>query len=213
MLDAAEAELAAARRDVSYCLVKAPHDGVVLDIVSPQGSWLHGEKRSIVRLYDPRQMQARVDVRQENAASLALGQPCSVKLESRKGRPYDGRVVRIDPQGNLARDTVRVHVAIDGPDEMLRLDLTVTVDFLAREAPPGESPPMVPPAAVTNRDGQACVFVLRGGVARLVAVQLGEETVGGIIVLSGVAVGEIVAAGNLAMLADGTSVRLVEDTP
>ncbi|MBK8207028.1 MAG: efflux RND transporter periplasmic adaptor subunit [Planctomycetes bacterium] len=211
-LEVAEADHAAAQRAVSYCLVKAPHDGIVLDILAPQGSWLHGEKRSIVRLYDPQQMQARVDVRQENATSLEIGQPCSVKLESRKGRPYGGRLLRIDPQGNLARDTVRVHVAIEEPDAMLRLDLTVTVDFLEREASRDEAPLVLPPAAVTKRDGANCVFVVRGGVAHLTVVQLGPEAAGGTTVLGGVTAGEIVATGNLALLADGTPVRLKEET-
>lgn len=212
-LEAVEAELAIANMNVGYCMVRAPHDGVVLEVVAPQGYWLHGEKRGIVRMYDLGRMQVRVDVRQESAASLTVGRPCLVKLESRKDTPYAGRIARIDPQGNLARDTVRVRVAIDEPDALLRIDLTVTIDFLAEELAVGDVPLVVPTAAVVRRDGAASVFVVRGGVARMLAVELGKQTATGFIVLSGIEAGEVVACSNLAMLEDGAPVRLIEASP
>jgi RND family efflux transporter MFP subunit len=212
-VEAAETALEAAQRDVGYCMVRAPHDGVILEITAPAGTWLHAEKRAIVHMYDAAQMQARVDVRQENAATLEIGQQCTVKLESRKDAPYTGRVVRIDPQGNLARDTVRVRVQIENPDALLRIDLTVTVDFLAAEAATQAAPLVVPTSAVFKRDGGFHVFAVRGGEARLRPVELGKQTATGYVVLSGIDAGEVVATGNLAMLADGTPVTLSEDAP
>lgn len=212
-LEQAEARLEMAQRDVGYCLIRAPADGVVLDILSPQGTWLHGDMRGILRLYDAAQMQARVDVRQENAATLALGQKCSIKLESRRDLPYMGQVIRVDPQGNLARDTVRVRVMFDAPDEFLRIDLTVTVDFLPPEVETGIAPLVVPSSAVFKRDGRYHVFAVRGGAAKLLAPELGRQTSSGFEVLSGLDAGEVVATGNLAMLADGTPVRLAGDEP
>ncbi|MCC7509470.1 MAG: efflux RND transporter periplasmic adaptor subunit [Planctomycetes bacterium] len=208
VLEAAEARQAAAKRDVGFCMVRAPFAGVVLDVVSAQGSWLHGEKRGIVRMYDPARMQARVDVRQENAALLVTGRACLVKLESRKDRPYAGRVTRMDPQGNLARDTVRVRVEITEPDELLRIDLTVTVDFLVPEAEPAKRPLVVPAAAVIQRDGRYHVFAVRGGQAHLLSPELGAQTPTGYVVVSGLEAGEVVATGNLAMLSEGTVVRI-----
>lgn len=207
-LEAAEARQAAAKRNVDYCMVRAPHAGVVLDIVSPQGSWLYGEKRGIVSMYDPARMQVRVDVRQENAAMLAAGRACVVKLESRKDRPYPGRVTRIDPHGNLARDTVRVRVEITEPDELLRIDLTVTVDFLAPDAEPSDRPLVVPASAVFKRDGKYQVYAVRGGKAHLLSPELGRQTPSGYVVIAGLEAGEVVATGNLAMLSEGTAVRI-----
>jgi HlyD family secretion protein len=213
-LDAAEAEHAAARTRTEHTTVTAPFDGVVLDILAPEGATLHERERGIVRMYDPGQMQVRVDVRQQNAGLLRIGQACTITLEARAGRPYTGRLVTIDPVGNLARDTVRVRIALAEPDHYLRTDLTVTVDFLEQAHDDTEDPPLVVPrSAIVRRDGADHVFIIRGGKARLTAVEIGEDTAVGAVVLGGLEAGEIVATSALPMLDDGTPVRIPQETP
>lgn len=207
---ALEAELEIARTRLDYCVVKSPMSGRVLEVVAPQGSMLEEGHMVIALLYDPAQMQVRVDVRQEQSAGLRKGQRCSVKIEARKGRPYKGEVLRLDPQANLARDTVRAKVLIRDPDELLRKDMTATVDFTeaTEDYDPQAMPLVVPRAALVRRDGRDCVFLIRSGAVKLVAVELGEAVEAMVVVKAGLAAGDLVAVSNLGQLEDGTAIRV-----
>lgn len=206
----AESDVSLAKLRLSYCSVTSPFAGRVLEILAVQGGMIEPGQSAVLTLYDPKLMQVRVDVRQEQAASLKLGQNCSVKIEARKGKPYKGEVIRIDPQANLARDTVRAKVRIRVPDDVLRKDMTATVDFqeTQSEAKPDDQPLMLPRAAVFKRDGKDFCFVIRGGLAKLVQVVLGEAVEGGFSVKSGVVSGDLVAVTNVAMLEDGGVVQI-----
>lgn len=209
-LESAEAELDLADMNLRRCEVTAPQGGRVLEVLSPQGTMLTDRDMTVFTMYDPGQMQCRVDVRQEQAAELFVGQRCTIKLAARRGEPYTGTVLRVNPLANLARDTVRAIVTIDEPDEHLRTDMTVTVDFHPQsDVPEGDELPLVlPGGAIHMRDGKSFVFLVRAGKAELREVELGEETRYGLPVVSGVEQGDMVATTNLAMLHDGASVRL-----
>lgn len=216
---AAEAQVAAqeaavdlAEKHVKWCDVTAPVSGRVLEILIPQGGRVTDDHAAILTIYDPNKMQVRVDIRQEQAAGLFVGQQCAIKLEARKNKPYAGEVVRIDPLANLARDTVRAKVKILEPDENLRKDMTVTVDFQPRGivTDTGEQPLLLPKGAILKRGDKSIVFVVRGGVAYETTVELGDETDAGVIVKSGVVNGDLVASSNLAMLQDGAAVWVDE---
>lgn len=212
VIEAEENAVEYAERRLEWCNVKAAETGRVLEILIQQGGRVTDDHSSIITLYDPSKMQIRVDIRQEQASGLFVGQKCSVKLAARKGKPYEGEVVRIDPLANLARDTVRAKVKISEPDDNLRKDMTVTVDFMPRDITDetGEQPLLIPRAAVFKRDGKSYAFIVRGGVVYQTELELGEETTGGLIVKSGVVSGDLVVASNLGMLQDGSEVLLDE---
>lgn len=213
---AAAAEAALAAQRVAWCSVRAPASGRVLELFAQQGSLLSDGKYAICSIYDPSEMQVRVDVRQEQIAGVSIGQECIIKVAARREQPYDGEVIRIDPLANLARDTVRVKVKVFNADSTLHKDMTVTVDFVAKkvkdETDPAKLKLVVPRQAVVNRDGKDFVFVIRGGHARKTEIKLGEAAPGGVVVESGLAFGDLVAVTQAAQLDEGTPVH-VEDTP
>jgi len=206
------AEVDYAEQRIEWCQVRAPESGRVLELLLRQGSRVNDDNPVILTLYDPTQMQARVDVRQEQAAALHLGQIVSIRLESRAGLPYRGEVIRIDPLANLARDTVRARVQILDPDHFLRQDLTVTTDFMPRAIShdTGQMPLVLPRSAVLTEGEGSFVFVIRGGVAHRTSVELGEDTGGGVVAVSGVVAGDLIANSNVALLSDGAAVRFEE---
>ncbi|MHC4841353.1 MAG: efflux RND transporter periplasmic adaptor subunit [Planctomycetota bacterium] len=211
-LEAIEAEKSLIEWRIEQCDIKAPATGKVLELIAHQGTMMTDKAAVLFTMYDPSKMQVRVDVRQEQAASLSVGQLATIKLEARKGKPYKGVVTRVDPLANLARDTVRAKVEILAPDDFLRKDMTVTVDFHPKEATAidGEKVIVVPAAAVTKRDGKTYVFMVRDGLVALREVELGEELSGNFPVKSGVVDGDVVATSNLSELADGAAVSLGE---
>ena len=207
---AAQVKLAALEAKLEYCEILAPTDGIVLEILTPQGGTVTAKGKGIVTIYDPTDMQVRVDVRQEQAAALFIGQNAQIKIEARSGQPYGGEVIRIDPLANLARDTVRAKVQFDAPDEFLRTNMTVTVDFLkeAEFDPDKDLPLILPRTAISARDGKDYVFVISGGAAEMREVKLGRKVRAGFEVLEGVVNGDIVAISNVDVLQDKTIVQI-----
>ncbi|MCC6465804.1 MAG: efflux RND transporter periplasmic adaptor subunit [Planctomycetes bacterium] len=213
-LKLAQAGLERAEHRLELADIKAPTWGRVLEIKARPGSRLTADHAAAVTLYDPAEMQVRVDVRQEQAALLNVGQRCIVKLEARKGRPFEGELIRIDPLANLARDTVRAKVKILEPDDSLRPDMTCTVDFLPPEAPKAgdQKTLVVPRAAVLSRKGKDYVFVVAEGRATLTTVTLGKPVGANVEVSAGLAAGDLVAVSAIEQLADGAAV-VVEGAP
>jgi RND family efflux transporter MFP subunit len=124
-----QAKLALARTKIY-----APGDGVVLHLhVAP------GKKRmlsmddpksaTIVELYDPKQLQARIDVPLNEAAQLQVGQAVELVSDFLTGTTFRGTVSRITGQADLQRNTLQVKVAIHNPDIRLRPEMLVRGKF------------------------------------------------------------------------------------
>jgi RND family efflux transporter MFP subunit len=212
---AAQAQSAYAAQRVTWCTIRAPASGRVLEMFAQAGTFLSDGKYAICSIYEPGEMQVRVDVRQEQIASVEIGQTCSIKVAARREQPYDGEVTRIDPLANLARDTVRVKIKVFNADSSLRKDMTATVDFVAgkeKDIPESERKLLLPRSAIVSRDKHNYVFLVRGGKVHQVEVKLGAPVQGGVVVESGVVFGDLVAVSQAAQLEEGTPVQ-VEETP
>lgn len=116
--------------------ISAPIDGVVLHLhVAP------GKKRmlemddpksaTIVELYDPEKLQARIDVPLNEASSLSVGQAVDLVSDLLPDRTFNGKVTRITGQADLQRNTLQAKVEITNPDPRLRPEMLVRAKFFA----------------------------------------------------------------------------------
>jgi multidrug efflux pump subunit AcrA (membrane-fusion protein) len=211
-VDKAGAEVELARNNLEACVIGVPAGGPalrVLKIYHQVGDWIpEKEDRRLVALYDPQDMQARVDVTQANISHVRVGGRTRIVTEADSRSQYSGTVLRIDPQADLAKNTVTIRVRIDNPDEMLFPDMVAQVTFLVEDAPDEDKPAglVVPREAVRSDEGGDYVFVVKDGQARRrdVAVEgaRGDQTV-----LRGeLASGQRVIVSHSERLADGTPV-------
>lgn len=194
---AAEAEVAlattdrdVAAREAGWLVVKAPVDGVVLlrnaapgSAVGPSvmprgGEGGSGGEGSVVSLYDPKHLQARIDVLLGSVGGVGAGQKAELFAEALPGRTFHGSVTRVVAQADPLKNTLQVKVQIEDPDPMLKPEMLVRARFLGAAAAPGKNGPegrvLVPKAAVRG----GAVFVLdprRGGRARRVPVTVVGE--------------------------------------
>lgn len=116
--------------------IKSPMDGIVLRLHAAPG-----KKRMldmddplsavIVELYDPTQLQARIDVPLNEAAALSSGQAVELISDLLPDRIFEGKVTRINGQADLQRNTLQAKVAIKNPDIRLRPDMLVRAKFFA----------------------------------------------------------------------------------
>ena len=83
----------------------------------------------IASIYNPQQLQVRVDVPLAEAGKLIIGQPARIYTAMLPGRLFTGRVTRIIGQADLQRNTLQAKVAIEAPHARMRPDVLCRVEF------------------------------------------------------------------------------------
>jgi len=134
-----QAELAvdAARLNLERTVVRSPVAGRVLRLLASPGTRLAGRSASaaqdsgnVVSLYDPEQLQVRVDVRLEDFAQVRPGQRVRVETPSAPG-PIDGEVLFATSAANVQKNTLEVKVALQSPPPTIRPEMLVQATFFA----------------------------------------------------------------------------------
>lgn len=118
----AEVEVARAALELERTIVRAPIRGIIMQLNARQGSLLGGRApgqgmtESILTLYDPLQLQVRVEVPNNKFALVRYGQPAIVEVEDvLPGQRLQGQVLYDTHQANIARNSVPVKVALPEP--------------------------------------------------------------------------------------------------
>ena len=133
-LKEAETERDRARLALDRTRITAPIDGIVLHLHAAPGKkrmlGMDDPKSSvIVELYDPRKLQARIDVPLSEAAALQAGQPVELVTDLLPGATFSGKVTRVTGEADLARNTLQAKVQIHDPDPRLRPEMLVRAKF------------------------------------------------------------------------------------
>jgi RND family efflux transporter MFP subunit len=198
--------------------ITAPINGVVLHLHAAPGKkrMLQMDDPTssiIVELYDPEQLQARIDVPLTEAAGLAVGQKVEMVSDLLSTKVLHGVVTRISGQADLQRNTLQAKVAIENPDSRLRPDMLVRAKFYS--APSGNNAGVasagslslyVPESAMVG-DSQLWV-VNSSNLAELRTIELSQDHRDDHIrVLSGVKSGERVILPPHTELADGKRIQ------
>jgi HlyD family secretion protein len=190
-LDRARTDLAIADREISWAVVKAPVTGVVMKLlaapgqpVGPEGGRLPEpgqpfapEGGALVAIYDPARLQARVDVPLASMQGVHAGQDVEIRSEVLGARVTKGKVLRIERESDLLKNTLQVKVKLLDPDPLLRPETLCRARFLAAPGEQASAAPqlfLVPKGAV--RDG--AVFVVdpaEGRAHRIPVESVGEE--------------------------------------
>lgn len=139
----AAAALDRARLDLGRTVLRAPIDGVVLRLHRTVGDHInpnmdeHGSS-SLATLYDPSNLQVRVDVPLGDVPKVRRGQACAVTLEALPNVQLPGRVLRFVGSANIQRNTLQVKVELGAVDpalrERVRPEMLAQVRFLDADA-------------------------------------------------------------------------------
>lgn len=214
-----QAALDYARTQLASTEIKAPVSGTVLQrivergvMVTPSAVGESGARTSVVSLADLSDLQIELDISQTDFARLKMNQRAEIIPEAFPNLKYTGFIAEIAPEANRAKATVQVKVKVENPDEQLRPEMNVRVNFLA-DAPTKETTTvarvLVPKAAVIHQDGGDFVFVIKGSRVEQRVVRLGEETGEFYLVLEGLSGGESTAVTGADKLRDGDRVKIV----
>jgi RND family efflux transporter MFP subunit len=207
------ARIAQLEIDLEDTVLRAPADGVVLEkfkevgeIATPGGFAGSGE---LIRLANMSELRAEIDVNEADLSKIEIGQPAEVVPDAYGDRRYRASVVKLYPQINRQKGTLKVEVKILEPDEKLRPDMSVRITFQreAKAAPGGEGAVLAPRAAVRSEAGSSYVWVVTQGRLRRQAVETGGDAGSGrVIVTSGLAGGEALVVSDASGLGEGDAV-------
>ena len=212
-----EADLAQAQVNLEYTLLRAPTDGVVLakskevgEIAVPGGFAGSGD---LIRLANLNDLRAEVDVNEADLTRVRLGQSAVVTPDAYPDARYAARVVKMYPQVDKQKGTLKVEVRVLEPDARLLPDMSARVTFLADAPADGQraTPAVLVPAAAVQRDagGNNYVWVFDAGRARRVVVDTAGDVEGRVRIARGLAGGETVIVGT-PPTRDGQRVRVAD---
>jgi RND family efflux transporter MFP subunit len=211
-----EAELTQARVNLEYTTLRAPAAGVVLaklkevgEIAVPGGFAGSGD---LVRLANMSDIHAEVDVNEVDLSRVHMGQPAFVTPDAYPDVKYDAEVVKLYPQVDRQKGTLKIEVHVLKPDARLLPDMSARITFLSEPQADGqpEKPAVLVPAAAVQRDarGDNVVWVVNAGRARAVRVETAGDVGGQVRIASGLKGGEAVVIGD-PPARDGQKVTIV----
>ena len=215
-LAVAEAELADAQAALDSLMVRraahtvvSPVDGEVMLVLAQPGmpvsplmspgegdGQLQRAATALILAFRPAELQARIDMPLGDVPAIGSGQKVEITCESCPGTTFEGTVLRLVRQADIARNTLQVKVRINQPDPRMRPDMLVRARFLPPErvepepgSPESAEPKVerwfVPPAALFDDpvSGESVIMIYdprgkyrgEGMAQRVVVERLGES--------------------------------------
>ena len=80
-------------------------------------------------------LRAEIDINESDLHRIQMGQDAEVVPDAYPERAYAARVVKLYPQVNRQKGTLKIEVQIPHPDEKLLPDMSVRIDFLTEALP------------------------------------------------------------------------------
>jgi RND family efflux transporter MFP subunit len=220
-VDAARAQLAQAKVNFDYSIVRAPFAGVVTvkaaqvgEIVSPLSAGGGFTRTGVGTIVDMDSLEVDVDVSEAYIGQVKPDMPAEAVLSAYPDWKIPAHVIAIVPAADRGKATVKVRVALEQKDPRIVPDMGVRVSFLGAKPATATQPlkgVLVPAQAIAQRDGRSVVFVVADGKALQRAVTPAPQDVGAMKLLpEGVKLGERVVLSPPPTLHDGASVKTNE---
>jgi RND family efflux transporter MFP subunit len=210
----AEAALAEVRLALEYTTLRAPRRGVILaklkevgEIAVPGGFAGSGD---LIRMANLDDLRGQVDVTESELSKVRLRQRAALVPDAYPDRRYRAHVVKLYPQVDRQKGTLRVEVQIEEPDDFLWPDMSARITFVEEMPPSPDGRPgiLVPRTALRGAPEQPFAWTVVEGHVRRTALQVGKDFGDQIHVTSGLTGGEAVVVGNPAPLHEGQAVTI-----
>jgi multidrug efflux pump subunit AcrA (membrane-fusion protein) len=202
-VDAAQANLSLARRNLTYTTVAAPMSGYVSDRPADIGEYISPQQK-VATIVNINPLRVKIDVPEQAIPQIHQGESVSVSVAAYPDRTFAGRVARISPNVTATSRTLSVEADVDNPNAELKPGQFATIRVLL---PQKGTAVMVPQRALRTISGATYVFVIKNGFAQQRLIQSGQTESDMVEIKSGVSADEVVAISNVDQLSDGVAVR------
>jgi RND family efflux transporter MFP subunit len=227
-LSVAEAELKKAdgaidfaKFNVSQTVITSPINGVVLKKYRELGDTINfggeiqagGGATDIAQLADLSDLRCEVDINESDIAKVTMGTPATMIPDAYPDNPFAAQVVKIYPEADRQKGTVKVEVRILQPDlKIIKPEMSAKVTFqsiMTQTTKTAAPMVLVAKKAIVTEGSASSVWVVRAAKAYLTPVVLGREFQEGVEVRQGLSGGEMVIVAPPATLKEGQAVTPV----
>ena len=218
-LNKAIAAIDFAKFNVSQTVITSPINGVVLQKYREVGDTINyggtiqagGGAMDIAQLADLSDLRCEVDINESDIAKVTMGTPATVIPDAYPDNPFPAQVVKIYPEADRQKGTVKVEVRILQPDlKIIKPEMSAKVTFQSIMTQKAAAPMvLVPKKAIVTEGNANSVWVVRTDAAHSVPIVLGREFQDGVEVRNGLSGGETVIVVPPPTLRDGQAVTPV----
>ncbi len=199
----AEAQLALARKSLSYSTIPAPIDGFIAERTADIGEYVSPQQK-VATIVKINPLRIRIDIPEQAIPEVHVGQSVSMSTSAWPDKNFSGRIARIAPNVTTNSRTLTVEAEIENSSGVLKPGQFATVRILQALAAPAV---LVPARSLITESSVSRVFVIKSGHAEQRLVQVGQADGDLIEVKSGVTANELVATSNLEQLSDGMALK------
>jgi RND family efflux transporter MFP subunit len=184
---AAKANLARLQEVESYRLVKAPFDGVITVRNVDVGALVSTGSTLLYRIAQVEKLRTYVNLPQDSANSIHVGQPAVVTVSNFPGRRFHGTVTRTANALDPASRTMLVEIDVPNSDRSLFPGMYADVDLSGARS----NPPLVLPATtiIFRTDGAQVAVLQPDGTIHLQKITVGRDYGDRVEVLQGLSEG------------------------
>ncbi|UCG76044.1 MAG: efflux RND transporter periplasmic adaptor subunit [Gemmatimonadota bacterium] len=197
-----QAELDLLQVRLERTVVRAPFSGVVGERLVSVGDYV-SRATPLTTLQTVNPQRASFQVPERYAGALDVGQTVTFRVAAVEARTFSGVVEFVDPIVSLPSRTITVKARVPNPDRYLKPGMFIEASLAIEERPDAV---VVPEDAILPLSGADYVWVVSGGQATRIQVDLGVRTPGFVELRTGVAAGDTVVVGGLERLAEGAPV-------
>ena len=212
-LTQAEGQEEYAKSLLDATVIRAPVDGTILDRTAEKGELIIAQLTagSVVTLADLNDIQADLDIAQDDFAKLTPRQKAIVSVDAFPDLHWNGVIAEVSPEANRQKATIEVKVQILNPDSHLRPEMNTTVRFIADDKSKSSSPAAagayVPSTGIRDDNGQKYVLIAFDGKAMRRDVKILSQRSGGALV-SGLNGGESIITAAPDGLKNGDKINI-----
>lgn len=172
----AKSAVDAARSGVEKGKLKAPINGVVLEVAAKSGSYVQ-PGIPLITVGDPNQLQVVANLSEQDINGVKAGQDVEVRWAGAPEQVVKGEVDRIapavsTPEMGQTETFIKVYITIEKGE--INLKPGATVDVVIYRVKPRQSL-LVPNEALVGEGEAKAVFVVENGTAKKYAVQTGNS--------------------------------------
>jgi HlyD family secretion protein len=218
-LKKADGEIEFAKFNVSQTVITSPINGVVLQKYRELGDTINyggevqagGGATDIAQLADLSDLRCEVDINESDIAKVRMGTPATVIPDAYPDNPFPAQVVKIYPEADRQKGTVKVEVKILQPDlKIIKPEMSAKVTFQSIVTQTAAAPMVLAPKkAIVINGAASSVWVVRGDAAHLTPIVVGREFQDGVEVRQGLSGGEMVIVAPASTITEGQAVTPV----
>jgi RND family efflux transporter MFP subunit len=189
---------------IGFGTIRAPFEGVVTERWMDPGDLVQAGSTKLLQVMKIDPVRVRVHIPQSDVPAVRQDSRARVAIDELPGKTADVPVARLFWALNRNTKTMAVEMDVPNKDRAIRPGMFahVTIDLEARE-----NAVVLPAAALVAEKKKFSVFVVREGVARKVAIQVGFDDGVEFEVRQGIGPEDEVIVNGKNLVADGEKVR------